>query len=610
MPHAAKTAPARKAIILAAGMGRRLGPWSETHPKALLPVGGVPLLANALTQLRGNGVAEFVIVVGHQQEQIRAYIGDNFPDLDMRYVVSDRYATTNNSYSLWLAREELDQDILLLEADVLFPGALLARLQTGTGVNAAALARHRPGMDGTVVRLDAAGDLAELIEGKEQRAAFDYSDVYKTINIYRFSGDYLCDEFVPALDASIRAGNVDDYYELILKSTLRAGRWKLRGVDCSDLDWYEIDDHLDLAKAEYMAMPASERWDFLNAQHGGFWRYGVADHAFLYNPYFPPPDMLRRMGADFANIVKHYPVGQRTLAALAADALGLAADKLIIANGASELIKLICDGGRRIFVAAPSFNEYMNATPPANLRCFELGAPDFVLDIEAFAHAAIAAKADIAVVVSPNNPTSLVTPRAELLRLCDRLAAAGILLLVDESFVDFCDEPAAVSLADEVDRRSNLAIIKSLSKVYGACGLRLGYLYTGHHALAESIRARLPIWNINGLAEQFLRLLPRYLREFRESCRQVRQDRAALFDALRTIAGLHAYAPQGNFVFVRLPPGHGGEDLARRLFVDHNIMVKDCGGKIAAEAGQFLRIASLGAAADRRLIDALATLLR
>ena len=109
-----------KAIILAAGMGNRLGPLTDTLPKCLVPVNGVPVLVNTLNHLADSGMSEVVIVVGYLKERIFERIGDRFRGMKVTYVESKRYATTNNIYSLWLAREHLTEDILLLDADVFF----------------------------------------------------------------------------------------------------------------------------------------------------------------------------------------------------------------------------------------------------------------------------------------------------------------------------------------------------------------------------------------------------------------------------------------------------------------------------------------------------------
>jgi histidinol-phosphate/aromatic aminotransferase/cobyric acid decarboxylase-like protein/choline kinase len=600
---------AKKAVILAAGVGRRLGPWSGRHPKALLQVGGVPLIERSLLCLRDHGVSHVVLVVGHLQEQMQTFVRDRFPDLRVDYVVSDRYATTNNSYSLWLARDHLSEDILLLEADLLYVPELIDRLQRGPEPNQMAIARYTPSMDGTVVRLDAAGNVSQLIEGKEQGENFDYSDTFKTVNIYRLSRDYLRREFVPALDNAIGAGRVNDYYEIVFKTSLGKDQWKFHGLDCSDIFWSEIDDWIDWNNTEYALKPPQQRLDTINGEYGGLWRHGVRDHTYLYNPHFPPEDMWRRMVRDFRDTVKQYPVGQSAISEIVSHALDLDARNLTIANGASEIIKIVCGRlGHRIVVPVPTFDEYVHATPRSDLTKFALSEPDFRLDIEAFASVAIRNAASIAIVVSPNNPTALTTPRDDLLRLAESLSQAGIILLVDESFVEFSTEQNA-SLTDSVSKFKNLAILKSLSKVYGVGGIRLGYLYTSNETLSKAVRQELPIWNVNGIAEQFLRLLPRYHRDFVESCDKVKADRDRLAAELSRLQGLAVYEPQANFVFVRLPYGLSAAEVTRELFERHDILVKDCSRKIDARAGQFLRIASLDGNDNERLVEAMRAVL-
>jgi NDP-sugar pyrophosphorylase family protein len=241
---------ARKAIILAAGVGRRLGAFTQSHPKPLLPINGIPILENCLLRLAESGVDEAVMVVGHLRDQIIAFAGERYGQMRIRYVVSERYASTNNIYSLWLARADLDGDVLLLEADVFFDSSLLPALQALDADNGAAVARFDQGMNGSVVELDAHGYLMRLIEGREQGSGFDYSCVYKTVNIYRFGRDYLADEFVPALQAAIEENRTGDYYERVLKASLQRGRHKVRALDCTPMRWYEIDNLEDKRIAE------------------------------------------------------------------------------------------------------------------------------------------------------------------------------------------------------------------------------------------------------------------------------------------------------------------------------------------------------------------------
>ncbi len=597
-------------MILAAGIGRRLGGFTDAHPKPLLEINGVPMLGNCLTRLSECGIEEVVIVVGHFREQVEAFAGNEYAGMRIRYVVSEKFRSTNNIYSLWLARQDLNEDILLVEADLFIDGALLPALQSLDADNVAAVARYARGMDGTVVELDEAGLLTRLIEGREQGLGFDYSRSYKTVNIYRFGGAYLADEFVPALERAIEEGRTGDYYELVLKDTLARGKHAVRALDCTALRWYEIDDHVDRMAAEYVFLSPSERLKFLNGQYGGYWRYGFADHAYIYNPYFPVADFWRRLQADFTDVAKQYPVGQGALARAAALALAIPADRLVIANGASELIKIICGQmNKRVIVPVPSFNEYENATPAKDMIRFKLSLPGLNLDVDALAKEALANRAEIVVVVSPNNPTSLAVSRDDVVRLTKTLERNGTLLLLDESFVDFRDDPEKSSLLPLLAEHGNLVILKSLSKSYGVAGIRLGYLASTNAPFLACVRKALPIWNINGFAESFLRHFPRYRAEFAQSCRQVREDTARLYEGLRDIPGGYAYAPQANFVFWRLPDGSTSQDLVGRLFAEHDILIKDCSEKTMEDGAHFVRISSRTDTENRRLVDSLRRIL-
>jgi len=208
-------------------------------------------------------------------------------------------------------------------------------------------------------------------------------------------------------------------------------------------------------------------------------------------------------------------VAQNVVASLVGDLIGQPANRVIVGNGAAELIKIISGHvAKRVIIPVPSFNEYANAAPAGTAVEFALEGPSFQLDVDAFAAAAIDAGADFAVVVTPNNPTSLLVPRADLLRLVSLLEPSGCTLIVDESFIDFAEGAYAESLERDIAEHQNLAVMKSMSKAYGICGLRIGYLLTANESLAARVREGLHIWNLNGFAEAFLRLAPGYREDF------------------------------------------------------------------------------------------------
>ncbi len=570
---------ARKAIILAAGSGRRLSPFTDNAPKCLAPVNGVPIIINALTHLCESGIQETVIVVGHLKENIYDAIGNSFNGMKISYIESDRYETTNNIYSLWLAREHLTEDVVLLESDVFFERLLLDRLLAYEGYNIAAVASHQSWMSGTVVSLDKDGNVQALLETNLQPPGFDYSKVLKTINIYLLRRDFLREQFVPRLEARISIDDVNQYYEVVFHASAYGQQHDLTALLCDGIKWFEIDDENDRMNAEYLFASPDDRYEVISREHGSYWRYGFTDHTYLYNLYFPPEGVFAHMRDNVHDLIESYPVGQDALASLVGLLINQPTQRIVVGNGAAE----------------------------GKVTSFALNPPFFELDVDEFAAEALRCKADVAVVVSPNNPTSLPVPKSDLVRLAGKLASQDCVLIVDESFIDFVEDRDHLTLENEVSEHENLAILKSMSKAYGICGLRLGYLLTADQDLAEAVRKEIPIWNINGFAEAFLRLLPRYRREFDESCRRVRSDRDDLYRSLASIPGMIAYKPAANFVFCRLPDGAtmSGPEVTRRLFTEHNAYIKHCAGKPLPESDRYLRIASRTKPENRKLVEAL-----
>ncbi|MBL4867016.1 MAG: histidinol-phosphate aminotransferase family protein [Pseudomonadales bacterium] len=286
-------------------------------------------------------------------------------------------------------------------------------------------------------------------------------------------------------------------------------------------------------------------------------------------------------------------------------------ERIVVGNGAAELIKIVSGHvANTLIVPVPSFNEYANAAPKGKVLEFQLDTPSFELDVDKFAAQAARCKADVAVVVTPNNPTSLLVPKADLIRLLGKLAKHDCMLIVDESFIDFTETPDQISLEPDIAEYSNLAIFKSMSKAYGICGLRIGYMLSANRAFTEKVRQGISIWNVNGLAEAFLRHAPEYRDEFKTSCAKVRADRDRFYQELCTIEGMTVYKPDANYIFCRLPDhAPTGPEVTRQLFVEHNIYIKHCDGKTMPDANRYLRIASRTPAENKTLVAALNVIL-
>jgi len=180
------------------------------------------------------------------------------------------------------------------------------------------------------------------------------------------------------------------------------------------------------------------------------------------------------------------------------------------------------------------------------------------------------------------------------------------MLIIDESFLDFADNKKQISMEQDIDRYPNVAILKSMSKAYGICGLRIGYMLTANLEFAEAVRGGIPIWNINGFAEEFLRILPQYKQEFEVSCEKVKTDRNIFYNKLCAIEGMTVFKPDANYIFCRLPDtALSGPEVTKLLFIKHNIYIKDSAGKTQPDADRYIRIASRTNEENSKLIEAL-----
>ncbi len=351
----------------------------------------------------------------------------------------------------------------------------------------------------------------------------------------------------------------------------------------------------------------AEKYDYIAKQHGGYYRHDFTDHAYLYNLYFPPKAVFSHLKENIHNLVLNYPMAQNALAELIGNVIQQPAHRIVVGNGAAEIIKILSGSlAKKIIVPVPSFNEYANAAPEGKAVEFPLEFPSFQLDVDKFADEAIRVGADIAVVVTPNNPTSLLVPKADLIRLAEKLQPSNCMLIVDESFLDFADNKEQISLEQDIAKYPNMAILKSMSKAYGICGLRIGYLLTANADFAQAVRNGIHIWNINGFAEEFLRILPQYKQEFEASCEIVKADRDEFYNQLCAIDGMTVFKPDANYIYCRLPNAAlNGPDVVKRLFIKHNIYIKDSVGKTQPDADRYIRIASRTPAENKALIAAL-----
>jgi histidinol-phosphate/aromatic aminotransferase/cobyric acid decarboxylase-like protein len=336
----------------------------------------------------------------------------------------------------------------------------------------------------------------------------------------------------------------------------------------------------------------------------------IIDFCFIANPYYPTPEMIGALQAALPALIKSYPSSNpATTARLLAGVLGVDADDLIVGNGATELIVLINEVlVDRIGVPVPTFGEYIEKLrDPAAAELFTLhGACDYQLDLTAYLAWGRERGLKALLVINPGNPTGQLHSLDEMVDFVEQ-AADMDLVIVDESFIDFATDPVP-SLMPLADRFPNLLVVRSMSKHYGVPGLRLGFCYSRNRRLIERLRAMLPTWHLNILAEYFLTLLPATTTAYRESLDRVTRDVAHLQRNLSTIPGLFVYPTGSNFVLFRTESGPTAAELQARLLNDHLMYVRDCSNKTGMD-DRHVRVASQGRQSDARLVAALRSLM-
>ena len=602
-----------QAIILAAGMGKRLKTLTADNTKCMIKVNGVTLIERALHQLDELGLNRIVIVDGYQSQKLRDYVATLDVETPIEWRLNPFYDKTNNIYSLSLAIGDLEEDdTLLLESDIIFQDGILRDLVDDPRPTLALVDKYESWMDGTVVKVDENDDIVAFVPGKKFKYA-DIAEYYKTVNIYKFSRHFSVTHYIPFLEAYVKALGNNEYYEQVLRVIMHLDDSELKAKRLTGQLWYEIDDIQDLDIAESMFVDdADEHLYRFEARYGGYWRYpGLIDFCYLVNPYFPPKRLLDEMRASFDTLVTQYPSGMRVNSLLAAKTFGVAQRRIVVGNGAAELIKsLLGTFESTVGFVRPTFEEYPNRYVADRSVSFVPQTDDFSYTADAVMAFFEGRDLEAPVIINPDNPTGTYLPKADALRLAAWCGERGIRLVYDESFSDFSDELGNTLLDDEILAEfPTLVVVKSISKSYGVPGVRLGVAASADTALIDFIKGDVAIWNINSFGEFFLQIAEKYKGDYAKALVGLRDARAKLAADLAKIDGIRVLPSQANYLMLELTGGMGSRELAKRLLIERQLLIKDLSKKIKRDGRQFIRVAVRSHEDNAVLVDAIRSML-
>ena len=308
------------AIILAAGMGKRLKELTANNTKCMVRVNGITLIERMLSQLDVLNLSKIIIVIGYEGQKLKNYITTLDIKTEIIYINNPIYDKTNNIYSLSLARDYLlEDDALLLESDLILEDGLLEELIKDKRETLAVVDKYQSWMDGTVVKIDSDDNIVGFIPGTKL-VFTDTSSYYKTVNIHKFSKQFSESKYIPFLDAYLKVLGNKEYYEQVLRVIYLLDKPGIKAKRLEGQLWYEIDDIQDLDMASTVfTQNADERLASLRKRFGGCWRYPkLTDYCYLVNPYFPPAELINEVQASFAKLMLQYPSGLQVNSAFAA----------------------------------------------------------------------------------------------------------------------------------------------------------------------------------------------------------------------------------------------------------------------------------------------------
>ena len=604
-----------QAIILAAGMGKRLGEYTKNNTKCMVEVNGIKLIDRAITQLAHFHLSRLVIVIGYKGNELKEYIGHRYDKvLKIEYIENKVYDKTNNIYSLALAKDELcKDDTILLESDIIFEDSVLQKLINDPYPNLALVDKYQSWMDGTMVTINENNEIENFIN----KSSFRYQDkdsYYKTVNLYKFSKEFSTGVYVPFLEAYCKVMGNNQYYEEVLRVLTVIHQSSLHALPLQDDKWYEIDDVQDLDIASTLFSSDADKFYMYHKRYGGFWRFPkLLDFCYLVNPYFPNERMIEEMKSNFEILLREYPSGMYVNSLLAAKYFSVRQEFIVVGNGAAELIKNVMEehAGKKVGVLFPTFDEYPNRLHKDQIVAFVSQKDDFSYTIDDLINFFGDKDISLLLLINPDNPSGHFIEKKDLLKLISWCLERNIRIIVDESFVDFTDNYEKNSLLsnDILLRFRNLMVMKSISKSYGVPGLRLGILASADTSLIDRVKKEVSIWNINSFAEYYMQIFGKYESDYKKACRLFVRERELFYKDLQTISFLRVFPSQAYFFLCEITNKYSSAELANEL-IKRDILISNCSTKnhMGETGKQLIRLSIRDREDDSYLIDTLHSL--
>jgi threonine-phosphate decarboxylase len=334
----------------------------------------------------------------------------------------------------------------------------------------------------------------------------------------------------------------------------------------------------------------------------------VIDFSASINPLGMSSSVRSALIGSLGSLV-HYPdTSHKELKQALGEFHDLSPAHFTIANGSTELIYNLPAllPGRKALIISPSFSEYVKALNQHHweVQHFILTPEsNFSIDTDELERA-LDGGFDALFICNPGNPSGKLYPERTIEKICSLCLSAGTFLVLDEAFMDFCEEASAKRM---IAQSENAILLRSMTKFFGIPGLRLGYAVS-NVSLAERLDSMGGPWRVNSLALAAGAAALRDVRHNLESLEFIRQERRILSEGLAGFSQLRPYPSSVNYLLVEIAEGMTSRELRERL-LPHRILIRDC-ASFTGLSERFFRIAVRTGDENRRLLECLGGILK
>lgn len=592
-----------QAIILAAGMGKRLGELTSGNTKCMVEVNGIKLIDRMLKQLSAYPLTQIIIVIGYKGKELKDYIRVHFQNLPLIFVENLIYDKTNNIYSLWLAKDLIaKEETILLESDLIFEDKVLDLAINSHYKNCSLVAKYEPWMDGTMVRIDDESNIINFIPKK----AFKYNDIdyyYKTVNIYKFSKEFLNDHYLPFLNAYIKVLGENEYYEQVLRVITLIDSVDLKALPITGLKWYEIDDVQDLKIAETIFAEPKIKLEKLDKANGGFWRYpSLINFNNTVNPYFPPVILKEELMNNLPELIKNFPSSKNIDRIILKKYFNIKEEYIRINNRLDyELLNYLKKTNKKIGVLGNY--DYIKTEETKDIIFLSPTEKNFTYNIENIKSLIEDYNIEILLIYNPDNISGNFIKNKNLFSLLEWTKNRNTTIIINESLFDFVNvkEESSLIKNEILEYYANLIIIKNLSYAYGIPGLSISIF-------ASSKEQNLSIFeedfNMTSLAEYYMQIFGKYEKNFIHSIKKLHETKTSFYRKLKKLKSLCIIESETNFFLCKISSAINIDNLLDYM-IENNIYIKKNSLPIYPADSNYIKIGILEEDKNNHLIKIL-----